>query len=157
MWEKMYKSTVKKKWPYHKKWRCYQYFAIVRTPICYIFLLIIAIGISAPFTWPPWDLYKEAWFLMGFYLILHALASNVQVSDNWSSTSITKLIEQSFSYPPLLFCIPVCMTVPIGWLMSLELKYCNKFKASGPWDWKQRHDVWYMYTIWKDGQFLQWM
>ena len=45
--------------------------------------------------------------------------------------------EQSFSYPPLLFCIPVCMTVPIGWLMSLELKYCNKFKASGPWDWKQ--------------------
>ena len=23
--------------------------------------------------------------------------------------------------------------------------------------WKQRHDVWHMYTIWKDGQFPQWV
>jgi hypothetical protein len=72
-------------------------FAIIKTPICYIFLLIIAIGISAPFTWPPWDLYKEAWFLMGFYLILHALASNVQVSDNWSSTRIIGTLPSRFS------------------------------------------------------------
>ena len=23
--------------------------------------------------------------------------------------------------------------------------------------WKQRHDVWHMHTIWKDGQFRQWV
>jgi hypothetical protein len=33
-----YTSTVKlKEMAYHNKWRCHQYFAIIRTPICYIF------------------------------------------------------------------------------------------------------------------------
>ena len=36
-----------------KKWRCHPYLAIIRTPICYIFLLIIVTGISTPFTWSP--------------------------------------------------------------------------------------------------------
>jgi hypothetical protein len=115
MWENIYKSAVKlKEMALPQKMKvslCHQYFAIIRTPICYIFLLIIVTSISAPFMWPSRGLYKEVWFLMGFYLISFelakigfccllspfiivvckkwpenscALASNMQVGDKWS-------------------------------------------------------------------------
>ena len=57
-----------------QKRRCRQYFAIIKTPICYIFLLILATSISTPFMGPLRGLYKEGWFLMGFYLISFELA-----------------------------------------------------------------------------------
>jgi hypothetical protein len=76
MWEKIYKSTVKlKEMALPQKMKVPPVFAIFRTPICYIFLLIIATGISARCRSNAVRfIFKEVWFLMGAYLISFELA-----------------------------------------------------------------------------------
>jgi hypothetical protein len=59
-----------------------QYFAIIRTPIGYIFLLNNSDWhLRSAYVTSPRGLYKEVWFLMGFYLISFELAK-IQIQSN---------------------------------------------------------------------------